>query len=61
MRYDKAERVTVPLGLRDVCRGRVEIVAVLEEGYRVLTGAAHGVTPGTPIKLSGGAASPAAR
>jgi RND family efflux transporter MFP subunit len=49
----KAERVTVSLGLRDTRTERVEVVSGLVEGDIVLTGAARGVTPGTPVTING--------
>ncbi|MEO7273874.1 MAG: efflux RND transporter periplasmic adaptor subunit [Vicinamibacterales bacterium] len=51
----KAERVAVGLGLRDTRTERVEVVSGLVEGDLVLTGAARGVTPGTPVTVIGNA------
>jgi 2-oxoisovalerate dehydrogenase E2 component (dihydrolipoyl transacylase) len=53
-RAGKAERVQVEIGIRDDRSERIEIVSGLEEGDVLLTGAAHTVTPGTPVKLTGG-------
>ena len=49
----KAERVQVSIGIRDDRTERLEIVSGLDEGDILLTGAAHTVTPGTPVKLLG--------
>jgi RND family efflux transporter MFP subunit len=59
VRDGKAERVTVTLGIRDDRTERIEVTSGLAEGDLLLTGAAHTVTPGTPVKLAG--AAPAAR
>lgn len=48
-----AERVDVSLGLRDPRTERVLIAAGLEEGDTLLRGAAQGITPGTPVTVSG--------
>jgi membrane fusion protein, multidrug efflux system len=55
VRAGKAERVLVQVGVQDDRTERVEIVSGLEEGDVLLTGAAHAVTPGTPITLTAGA------
>jgi membrane fusion protein (multidrug efflux system) len=53
VRNGKAERVTVELGLRDPETERVEILSGLNEGDMVLTGGSRGVTPGTPVQVTG--------
>lgn len=52
LREGRAERVEVSLGARDDATERVEITAGLTAGDTVLTGAALGITPGTPLKVS---------
>jgi RND family efflux transporter MFP subunit len=48
----KTERVDVRLGLQDPRSERVQVVAGLNEGDRLLRGAAQGITPGTPVSLN---------
>lgn len=61
VRGGQAERVPVDLGVRDDRTERLEIVAGLDEGDVLLTGAAHAITPGTPIVLTAGAPGGAGR
>ena len=49
---DKAERVTVTLGLRDEQTERVELTSGVKEGDRLLVGAAQAITPGTPLTFT---------
>jgi RND family efflux transporter MFP subunit len=51
VRDGKAERVSVELGVRDERSERVELVSGVSEGDVLLTGAAHAVTPGTPVQI----------
>ena len=48
----KVERVDVELGLRDEESERVEIKNGLVKGDTLLTGAARGISPGTPVRVS---------
>jgi RND family efflux transporter MFP subunit len=48
----KTERVEVELGIRDDERGRVEVTKGLAVGDTVLVGAAIGISPGTPVRVS---------
>jgi membrane fusion protein, multidrug efflux system len=48
----RTERVEVRLGLQDPRSERVQVVAGLNEGDRLLRGAAQGITPGTPVSLN---------
>lgn len=48
----KAERVPVEIGLADEARGQLELTSGVEEGDLLLTGAAHAVTPGTPVNVA---------
>ena len=48
----RTERVDVRLGLQDPRSERVQVVAGLNEGDRLLRGAAQGITPGTPVELN---------
>jgi membrane fusion protein (multidrug efflux system) len=49
----KTERVDVTLGLRDPRSERVLVASGLSDGDTLLRGAAQGITPGTPVQLSG--------
>lgn len=53
VRNGKAERIAVEVGLTDEARGQVELIAGVEEGDLLLTGAAQAVTPGTPVSVAG--------
>jgi RND family efflux transporter MFP subunit len=57
----RAERVPVELGGRDDRLERVEIRSGVAEGDVLLVGAAHGVTPGTPITIAAPVAAKPAR
>lgn len=61
VREGRAERVQVQVGVQDERTERVEILAGLDEGDVLLTGAAHAITPGTPIVLTAGAPGAARR
>jgi RND family efflux transporter MFP subunit len=47
----KAERVSVTLGLRDEESERVEVLAGVAAGDRLLVGAAKAITPGSAVEL----------
>jgi multidrug efflux pump subunit AcrA (membrane-fusion protein) len=53
VRNGTTERVAVILGLRDPRREEVQVASGLDAGDVVLRGAAQGISPGTPVKLSG--------
>jgi hypothetical protein len=44
--------VSVTLGLRDAKTERIEVLTGLSEGDTLLTGAARGVTHGTPVTIT---------
>jgi len=48
-----AERVPVSLGLRDPRSEQVQIASGVNEGDTLLTGAAQGISPGTPVRVAG--------
>lgn len=48
----KAERVEVKLGIRDEGSERVEILSGVQNGDTLLLGAAQGITPGTPVRVT---------
>ncbi len=48
----KAERVQVQLGIRDEGSERIEILTGVQAGDTLLLGAAQGITPGTPVRVS---------
>jgi membrane fusion protein (multidrug efflux system) len=52
LRGGKIEKVEVGLGIRDAADETVEIVSGLTPGDTVLLGAARGISPGTPVKVS---------
>jgi RND family efflux transporter MFP subunit len=55
LRDGRAERVPVQVGVRDDRTERLEILSGLAVGDVLLTGAAHAVTPGTPVTVSAAA------
>ena len=57
----KVERVEVELGLRDEDSERVEIKSGLAKGDTLLTGAARGISPGTPVRVSTPSDTPASK
>lgn len=52
LRNGKIEKVEVGLGIRDAAAEAVEITSGLAAGDTVLLGAARGISPGTPVKVS---------
>jgi RND family efflux transporter MFP subunit len=52
LRGGKIEKVEVGLGIRDAADETVEITSGLTPGDTVLLGAARGISPGTPVKVS---------
>ena len=48
----KADRVQVQLGIRDEGTERIEILSGVQAGDTLLLGAAQGITPGTPVRVS---------
>mgnify|MGYP003299231763 CR=1 FL=1 len=52
LRKGKIEKVEVTLGLRDAAAETVEITGGLASGDTLLLGAARGISPGTPVKVS---------
>ncbi|MES2180388.1 MAG: efflux RND transporter periplasmic adaptor subunit [Gemmatimonadota bacterium] len=52
LKNGKIEKVEVGLGIRDAAAETVEITSGLAQGDTVLLGAARGITPGTPVKVS---------
>jgi RND family efflux transporter MFP subunit len=52
LRNGKVEKVEVALGIRDQAAETVEITSGLAAGDTVLLGAARGISPGTPVKVS---------
>jgi multidrug efflux pump subunit AcrA (membrane-fusion protein) len=52
LRNGKVEKVEVGLGIRDQASETVEITSGLAPGDTVLLGAARGISPGTPVKVS---------
>lgn len=52
LRNGKVEKVEVGLGIRDQAAETVEITSGLASSDTVLLGAARGISPGTPVKVS---------
>ena len=52
LKNGKIEKVDVQLGIRDAAAETVEITGGLAAGDTVLLGAARGISPGTPVKVS---------
>jgi multidrug efflux pump subunit AcrA (membrane-fusion protein) len=52
LRNGKIEKVEVGLGIRDAAAETVEITSGLASGDTLLLGAARGISPGTPVKVS---------
>ena len=52
LRNGKVEKAEVALGIRDQAAETVEITSGLAAGDTVLLGAARGISPGTPVKVS---------
>ncbi len=52
LRNGKIEKVEVGLGIRDAAAETVEVTSGLAAGDTVLLGAARGISPGTPVRVS---------
>jgi RND family efflux transporter MFP subunit len=61
LKEGKVERVEVELGLRDEESERVEIKTGLTKGDTLLIGAARGISPGTPVRVSTPSDTPASK
>jgi membrane fusion protein, multidrug efflux system len=48
----KAEKVQVQVGLADKTSETIEVLSGIQAGDTLLLGAAQGITPGTPVKVS---------
>lgn len=60
IRQGKAEKVQVQVGLTDGSSETIEILSGVQAGDTLLLGAAQGITPGTPVRISVPPAAPAA-
>lgn len=60
VRQGKAELVPVKIGLTDKTSETIEVLSGIQPGDTLLMGAAMGITPGTPVKISPPTASTAA-
>jgi membrane fusion protein (multidrug efflux system) len=60
VRQGKAELVPVKIGLTDKTSETIEVLSGIHPGDTLLMGAAMGITPGTPIRISAPTASTAA-
>ena len=56
----KAEKVQVQVGLTDKSSETIEVLSGLQAGDTLLLGAAQGITPGTPVKVTVSPVTPAA-
>ena len=61
LKQGKVERVDVELGLRDEESERIEVKSGVERGDTLLVGAARGISPGTPVRVSVPSDAPAAK
>jgi RND family efflux transporter MFP subunit len=52
MKGGKAEKVQVQIGVTDKASETVEVLSGLQAGDTLLLGAAQGITPGTPVRVS---------
>jgi membrane fusion protein (multidrug efflux system) len=52
----KAEKVQIQIGVTDKASETVEVLSGLQAGDTLLLGAAQGITPGTPVRVSAPAA-----
>lgn len=60
VRQGKVEKVQVQVGLTDKSSETIEVLSGLQAGDTLLLGAAQGITPGTPVRISAPVASPVA-
>jgi membrane fusion protein (multidrug efflux system) len=60
IKQGKAETVQVKIGLTDKTSETIEVLSGLQAGDTLLMGAAMGITPGTPVRISAPAPGPAA-
>jgi len=60
VRQGKAEKVPVKIGLTDKTSETIEVLSGIQPGDTLLMGAAMGITPGTPIRISAPTAAAAA-
>jgi membrane fusion protein (multidrug efflux system) len=61
VKQGKVEMVQVQVGLTDKASETIEVLSGLQAGDTLLLGAAQGITPGTPIRVSAPTATPAAK
>ena len=54
----KAEKVQIQIGLTDKTSETIEVLSGVQTGDTLLLGAAQGITPGTPVKVTRGPAAP---
>ena len=52
IKQGKAEKVPVKIGLTDKTSETIEVLSGLQAGDTLLMGAAMGITPGTPVRIS---------
>ncbi len=52
IKQGKAEKVPVKIGLTDKTSETIEVLSGLQPGDTLLMGAAMGITPGTPVRIS---------
>ena len=60
VKQGKVEKVPVQIGLSDKSSETIEVLSGLQAGDTLLLGAAQGITPGTPVRVSAPPASPVA-
>ncbi len=60
VKQGKAEKVSIKIGLTDKTSETIEVLSGLQPGDTLLMGAAMGITPGTPVRISAPTAGSAA-
>src|ERR1700736_3638673 len=60
VRQGKVQKVPVQVGLTDKSSETIEILSGLQAGDTLLLGAAQGITPGTPVRISAPPSAPVA-
>jgi membrane fusion protein (multidrug efflux system) len=58
LRQGKVEKIQIQTGLTDKSSESIEVLSGLQAGDTLLLGAAQGITPGTPVRVSAPVASP---
>jgi hypothetical protein len=60
VKQGKVEKIQIQTGLTDKSSESIEVLSGLQAGDTLLLGAAQGITPGTPVRVSAPVAVPVA-